>query len=204
MKIYLIRHGQTEFNKIDRIQGGRIDSPLLLNGIEKAKEVGKRLEDIHFDRVYASPLGRTMDTAKYVLSENKYKNQTHIIEEKDLREMDFGLWEGKLVEEIKNEPEFVHLRQVPEKYNPSQFQGESYEELVKRSSESLRKIVENQNDVKNILIVSHGITITTLIKYVTGQPVSEFRKDGIVDNTSVSILETNDNGDNYEIIRYNG
>ncbi|MBP1041361.1 histidine phosphatase family protein [Vagococcus sp. BWB3-3] len=203
MKLYFVRHGQTEFNHIGRIQGGRIDSPLTQKGIEGAKKVGKRLSEIKFNQVYVSPLQRAKDTASFIMAENKDSDQPAIIEETNFRELQFGQWEGQLITDIEGERQYVNLKTRPEKYDPSQHQGESYQQLVERSRHALNKIISHHSEAANLLIVSHGITLTTLLKDLEGKELSAYRESGLLDNTSISIMETDDEGLNFTLIAYN-
>ena len=63
LKLYIVRHGQTEWNVLEKFQG-QMNSPLTEKGIEKVKKTAKELEDVKFDAVYASQMGRTVETAK--------------------------------------------------------------------------------------------------------------------------------------------
>lgn len=203
MQIYFVRHGQTEFNLEGRIQGGHIDSPLTAIGIEGAKAAGRRLSDITFDRVYSSPLKRAKDTALIIMEENRGTEKTHLIEESDFRELGFGEWEGQLIQEMIGKEQFDYLKNQPEKYDPSQTGGETYQELVKRSNQALQKCLDRNSKAETILIVSHGITLTTLIKFLEGKPQASYRESGLLDNTSISIVETKDQGRHYQVLAYN-
>ena len=66
MKIYLVRHGETDWNKERKIQG-QVDIPLNAFGIHLAEETAKGLRDIPFDICFSSPLGRAKDTARIIL-----------------------------------------------------------------------------------------------------------------------------------------
>ncbi|QIB27248.1 histidine phosphatase family protein [Caloranaerobacter azorensis] len=89
MKIYITRHGETEWNKLGKMQGWK-DSNLTIKGIEDAKKLGKSLAHIEFDKIYCSPLRRAIDTANYI----KGDKNTEIIITESLKEMGFGSWEG--------------------------------------------------------------------------------------------------------------
>lgn len=203
MKLYFVRHGQTEFNRMGRIQGGNIDSPLTLSGVEGAKTAGKKLAEVVFDQVYVSPLERAKDTAQYIMAENNDIDQPPLIEERDFRELEFGEWEGQLIKEIQGEIQYQYLKTQPEKYDPSAFSGESYQQLVARSRRALELIINNQLNASNILIVSHGITLTTLIKSLEGKKQADYRESGLLDNTSISIMETTDEGQTFQLVAYN-
>ena len=70
LKLYLMRHGETEWNLSEKIQG-HLDSPITENGIKKLKETGKKLENIVFEEVYTSYMERTIKTAEIIVSINK-------------------------------------------------------------------------------------------------------------------------------------
>ena len=73
MKIYLIRHGETSWNTLGRLQG-RTDIELNENGIRLAKITGEKLKDVHFDLAIASPLKRAYETAGLVLGSDVFSD----------------------------------------------------------------------------------------------------------------------------------
>ena len=90
MKIWITRHGQTRLNKL-RLMQGLTDEPLNITGIMQAKEARKRIGDVHFDAVYASPLDRAIKTGAYI---GGVKPSEVIIDER-LTETDFGKYEKR-------------------------------------------------------------------------------------------------------------
>lgn len=188
MKIYFVRHGQTEFNYVGRMQGGRVDSPLTEKGIQQARATGLMLRDTVFDRVYSSDQQRAIDTASYIIEENK-RNDLEPIPNKGFRELYFGEWEGRLVKEIKQEKEYIYLRSSPQLYNPIRYGGETYPELIKRAGKALFDIIEENPKAENLLVTSHGITITSLVRSLAGVPLADLRKDGLVENASISTIK---------------
>ena len=104
--IYIIRHGKTEMNKANVLQG-RSNHPLNDEGILQAKTAADRLKDIHFDHVFSSPLTRAVQTAEIIAP-----HRTPIIEER-LIEMDYGPYEGTDLNNLPPEiltffSDFVH------------------------------------------------------------------------------------------------
>ncbi len=89
MKIYVTRHGQTDYNAGDRMQG-RIDIPLNETGIKQAQETRKKVENVKFDAVYSSPLGRAITTASIIGNIDK----ENIITDERIIEASFGRYEG--------------------------------------------------------------------------------------------------------------
>ncbi|MCB1177347.1 MAG: histidine phosphatase family protein [Leptospiraceae bacterium] len=146
--IYLVRHGETEFNLEGKIQGGGLDSPLTEKGKEQAKKLADHLKDSGFsvNRIYASPLGRAMETARIL---NEALN-LEINEEPLLKEINCGNFEGKLISSIDSE-KLRKLRVDPEEKYPG---GENVIDVKHRAEQFLNKIRSDKKD--SVLIVSHG------------------------------------------------
>ena len=98
MKFYIIRHGQTDWNKKGKIQG-KTDIELNEEGIEQAREATKKLENCDIDVIISSPLKRARKTAEII---NETKNVPIIFKE-ELEERGFGEFEGKIRKEIHDE-----------------------------------------------------------------------------------------------------
>ena len=198
MRFYFVRHGQTEYNKAEIIQGGSVDAPLTAQGVAGAKQLGCYLADVPFTKVFTSPQQRAVDTAKYILAEN----ESHPTVQTDvrLREIEFGEFDGKTMKEFEEAGYYQYFKHEPEKYenNPA---GETYKEVTERAYACLQDIIKQSNDDDIILIVAHCITLTSLIKYLNGLEVKDYRKNGVLDNTSVTIFEYQNQ--EYDMIKYN-
>ena len=120
MRLYITRHGTTEWNIEKRLQGWG-DSPLTEEGINRAVSLGESLADVDFDIIYTSPQKRAMETAKLIMGNKNTKIITH----DGLKELRFGIWEGMELDEINEKyPEEYYLyRNRPELYIP--IDGES-------------------------------------------------------------------------------
>ncbi len=187
MKLYVVRHGETDWNIVKRLQG-RSDTHLNEKGRELAKIVGEALRDIPFTRCYSSPLSRAMETAKLVLGEHNVS----IIPEERIAEISFGIYEG-MVSDKKNyeipDPEFMYFFSAPEKYHHPKG-GESLESLCARTTEFLRELVENPElEEETILIVTHGAALCGFLSSIQMEDLSQFWSGGVYKNCSVSILE---------------
>jgi broad specificity phosphatase PhoE len=186
MKIYITRHGETEWNKAGRMQGWK-NSNLSQKGIENAKKLGESLNDIDFDCIYCSPLGRAIDTAKCI----RGNKSTEIITKEALKEMGFGLWEGMLhtkVEELYAVQQF-NLWNKPHLYEP--VEGESFEQLLCRTRQVLNEIVNN-TEHKNILIVSHAILIKAIYAIIKNYSLEDFWNPPFMHDTCLTVLEIKD------------
>lgn len=151
--IYLVRHGQTEFNRERRIQG-HVDSPLTDLGVRQAKAVGRLLRDLIRDpagwRIVSSPLGRARATAEIVAG----KLGGLPVEFDDrLKEMSWGPHDGRLRSELEAEN--------PEKFGKTGWafdagSGESYEAVAERVGAWLSDLPPEPE--RRIVAVSHGIS----------------------------------------------
>ncbi len=135
MLIYILRHGQTDYNKNGIFQG-RNNISLNEEGIKQITETSKELKKIKFDKIYVSPLKRTIETAK-IVTENKLEIDDRIIERS------FGKLEGK-----KSIPDYEERQK--------EFGIESIKDLENRVSNFLQDIINKNNEESNILIVTHG------------------------------------------------
>jgi probable phosphoglycerate mutase len=93
LTIYVVRHGQTIFNLMDRVQGIS-DGILTERGIIGAVNMGKGLRDVHFRAVYSSDLKRAISTAQLAMEQNRVTKKWTIKELPELREVSFGIFEG--------------------------------------------------------------------------------------------------------------
>lgn len=199
-KFYCVRHGKTEFNLNKIFQGGLADSPLLLEGIENAEKVGTYLSDIDFNQAFSSPQKRAQDTANHLLKNHPSSLELETIE--NLREMEFGLWDGQPEKNYHHLEEFQNLVNDPHLYDPTDFHGESFDSVIKRMLAVFNQLSERfPNDT--ILIVSHGLALQTILKYFDGSPLSDIRKGRFLDNTSVTVIESTSDTSKYNILKWN-
>lgn len=185
MKIYITRHGETEWNIQKRMQGNS-NSELTTKGIEEAKKLAKSIENIKFDYIYSSPLKRAYDTAEII----KDGRECEIIIRDNLREMSFGIWEGMSREEILEiyEEEHNNFWNYPHLFSGIDG-GETYIEFVERIKNEMEYIINNSNG-ENILLVVHGAVIKAIFKIFKGYDLNEFWSAmPFIHNTCLSILE---------------
>ncbi len=152
--IFLIRHGQTEFNVQRRLQG-RMDSPLTALGAQQARRMGQVLktfaDEPHRWTVVSSPLGRTLRTAEIVCE--TIGLGCRIETDDRLMEIDVGDWEGLNGEEI--EAARPGAREAPD-WLLSAPRGETWETASQRVASWLAE--HEEHDDRRRLVVSHGIT----------------------------------------------
>ncbi|WP_036729985.1 histidine phosphatase family protein [Peptoniphilus mikwangii] len=179
MKIYFTRHGQTYWNRENRIQG-HLDSPLTEDGIKMAYSLKEQSKDVKFDHIYSSDLGRAYETAKIIAGERD------IIQTKLLREINVGSWSGELFEDIKFKDKELYEKYFNEPQNYYRADGESIHDLNDRIQKFFKSYVYESND-ENILIVSHGITIISILNLIEGVGVDKFWTNRVRRNAKFNI-----------------
>ena len=148
MKVYLIRHGETQGNREKRY-AGVTDESLTREGAEMLKGIGAPLAE----KLYVSPLKRTRETAEILYPGRKYE----ICD--DLRECNFGEFENLNHEELKDRPEY---KKFIETGGRSPFPGgEDLETFQKRCCDAFEKIVRSEKE--DIAFVIHGGTIMAIL-----------------------------------------
>jgi probable phosphoglycerate mutase len=166
-RIYLTRHGQTEWNVQKRFQGQN-NSPLTALGVQQAKALEEHLSGIELSAIYSSSSLRALQTAELI----RGKRAPDIIPEDDLREIYLGSWEGMSYSEIENlyPEQFDYFWNHPEKYIP--LDGETYEALKSRVSNKIEEIAK-KHPGETILIVAHGMALKILYSYFRYQSIRD-------------------------------
>lgn len=187
MKLYLLRHGETDWNKEWRLQGS-FDIPLNEKGIAQAQDAALRYKDLSFDVVISSPLQRALNTARIIAEPHGLTVQT----DERLREICFGDLEGKSVEESNRDPVLKEARENffdhPELYVPVG-KGESFDNLDTRCRSFLSDLKKNYDDKTIVFISGHGALCKGLIRAAKNLPVKDFWKAGLQDNCGIAELE---------------
>ncbi|WP_243292274.1 histidine phosphatase family protein [Bacillus sp. FJAT-47783] len=184
LRLYLTRHGETEWNVEKRMQGW-LDSNLTKEGIEAAKALGERLQPVTFQAIYTSPSERTKQTARLILE--KKQNKTFEIDER-LREINLGKWQGKTHEEIKElyPGQYAAYFQSPHLYN--QDDGETFTDVQKRAVSFMNEIIE-KHQTGNILVISHGIWLKSLLNYIKNESLANFWNGSFLHGTALSVVK---------------
>jgi alpha-ribazole phosphatase len=156
-KVIFIRHGQTFWNKEKKYQG-HTDISLNETGFKQAELVGKRLAGEKINAIYCSDLLRACQTAECIAQHHALP----IIRKKELREINFGVWEGLTYHEIMETwPQILStMYSQPGETCPPQ--GESFDKVRQRVMRALQQcITKHQNET--IVIVSHGGTMRVIL-----------------------------------------
>lgn len=200
-KVYLIRHGKTQWNLESRYQGANGDSPLLKDSYREIELLASSLQRIPFEHAYASPLKRARVTAQALL--NHLNPEIPLTIDSRLKEFNLGKMEGMHFEDVAAKwPEVLkNFRHHPDKYDESLVEGESFLEVIARFRAAIEEYCR-QYPNGNILVISHGAALNAAINALIGTPLAHLKDRGGLSNTSTTILTTND-GRHFELEKWN-
>ncbi len=167
-RIFLIRHGETNWNKEGRFQG-QIDIPLNENGKDQARKTFEYLKNISFNKAFSSSMDRPYETAQIILQNNK---DLKIEKIDSLIEISHGLWEGKLEEEIREKWPLLLKNWHDKPEGVIMPEGESIKDVSSRSIEAFDKICLSQKYNDLTLLVAHDAVNKTLICNMLGMNYS--------------------------------
>ncbi len=181
-RLLLVRHGETEWNRSGRYQG-RSDIDLSAIGIQQAETLKKCLVKERLDAIYSSDLKRAVHTAQIIAS----GHNPELVTCKEMRELDFGEFEGLTFEEIKQRYPRSNwwTTQDPQEKPPD---GESVSQLTDRVSPFASKL-RRYTDEETILVVAHGGSLRALLCLLLGFGLEhwwQFR----LDSASLTVVET--------------
>lgn len=200
-KVYLIRHGKTQWNLESRYQGANGDSPLLKDSYREIELLASSLQRIPFEHAYTSPLKRARVTAQALL--NHLNPEIPLTIDSRLKEFNLGKMEGMHFEDVAAKwPEVLkNFRHHPDKYDESLVEGESFLEVIARFRAAIEEYCR-QYPNGNILVISHGAALNAAINALVGTPLAHLKDRGGLSNTSTTILITN-NGRHFELEKWN-
>ena len=178
MSIYLIRHGETDWNLQLRLQG-REDIPLNETGVDQAKRTGFVFQDIPIDAIVTSPLQRARITGEII---GKEIGVTNVIIENDIIEKDFGEASG------------LTYVQKHEKYKDVKCKGE--EDLKHIQQRMLHAIMKYSKLYENVIMVSHGASIKAAILAISHGTYGTSKE--ILKNCCINVIEVIDGQLNLE------
>ena len=183
MQIHLIRHGRTDWNDLNHIQG-KSDIPLNATGIAQAEELGNRLKEQHFKaaHIYTSFLKRAKQTADII--SDILNLPCDILD--GLEEVNLGDWEGLSWDEVKLRfPERYGAFRNNRRYTKASG-GESYEEMLLRVLPALKKLATACDE--DVIVVTHSAVIMALLCYLNNTP---FEKMVTYKVKNVSVISIN-------------
>ncbi len=188
MKIYIVRHGETNLNKA-RVLQGAFDEPLNEEGIRLAKISGQNLKGIKFDEAFSSPLSRAYETTRIILEESG--NKIEIKKDDRLKESNFGLWENTSITNDEN-----HYAKDIREYIKNPFcgllppEGESVYQVINRTQDFLKELI-SRNDDKTYLIGMHGFALRAMLNMFY-ENKNDFWQGSVPPNVAFNIIEVHD------------
>jgi broad specificity phosphatase PhoE len=182
--IYLVRHGQTAWNR-EEIFRGRTDVPLDETGIRQATLAGEYFREMEIHGVYSSPLSRAMETAKRIA-------RVHSLDVQPLEgliDLNFGSWEGHPHQEIRNLDSETYRQWREEPHRVTLPGGEGLEDVRRRAIEVLERLVPNYPG-KTLILVSHRVVNKVLVCGILGIDNSHFWQIA-QDATAINLIQFN-------------
>lgn len=182
MDIYLLRHGETDWNKTGLLQG-HTDISLNEKGRLQVSDTVKKMSGLglKMDDIVSSPLKRARESAEIAAAILHYPKE-RIAVEKLLIERGFGEGEGLSIEE--------RAARYPDCDYPGM---ESQEDLIKRAGEAFGKIVKDCRGAENILLVAHGAVLFALLEAVAKEPIPHGGRAAALTQGSIYRIRCEDN-----------
>lgn len=177
MKIYITRHGQTDWNKIKKIQG-RTDIELNEEGRAQALETALNLKDVNFDVIFTSPLKRAVETAEII----NMHHQVSILKDERIIERSFGDLEGASIHEI----DFTNFWR--EGYDDLYPNSEPTKSFYERTQNFIKEMMKS--DYNAILVVAHGGVSLPFYTFFNGMPQEDDMRKYMLNNCEVAIYDT--------------
>ncbi|MBL1379672.1 2,3-diphosphoglycerate-dependent phosphoglycerate mutase GpmB [Proteus mirabilis] len=170
LQVYLVRHGETEWNVARRIQG-QSDSPLTAMGVRQAQQVAERVKSAGITHIISSDLGRTCQTAEIIAQACR----CDVITDPRLRELDMGVLEQREIATLNTQEEAWRKSLIDGTSDGRIPQGESMVELANRMQAALNSCLALPEHSRPLL-VSHGIALGCLLSTVLGLPAYAERR----------------------------
>ena len=179
MRLYLLRHGETDWNVARRLQG-LIDTPLNPKGMKQAEGWRPYFERVRLAAIYSSSLKRAIDTA--VLATGR---PACIID--GFNERGFGAWEGRTWQELQQT-----VSEFDERWNEDSFcppGGESRQALYNRVETALDEVVFQHAENDEVLVVAHGASGHAIMGSLLARPIVDRSSLPVLHNASLTIFE---------------
>jgi probable phosphomutase (TIGR03848 family) len=192
--VILVRHGENDWVKKNRLAGWIEGVHLNENGRSQAKDAAKRLSKLPITALYSSPVTRCLETAEFIAKSKKLK----IVELADVGEVRYGEWEGKKIKKLAAKPEWHTVQHYPSRF---QFpQGEALREVQFRAIQALETLSATHGQ-EMIAVVSHADLIKLVLAHYLGVHIDLFQRI-VISPASVSVLALQPNG-SVQVVRMN-
>ncbi|MDP9310674.1 MAG: histidine phosphatase family protein [Chloroflexota bacterium] len=188
MRLILVRHGESEWNRIGRYQG-QADAPLSELGLRQADALGKRLAAEKLDAIYSSPLQRARRTADAIAG---YHPALTIEEDSRLLEIDHGDWQGLFATEVRERygEALEEWRSFPTRCQMPN--GESFSNILRRTLNFREQVCGAYGPHATVVVSTHDVVVKILIADALGMHMDRINRLWIT-NASISVVEYTDN-----------
>lgn len=198
MRVYMLRHGTPSFPDGRTYLYGQTDLPLSQKGIAEAERAGAALAAVRFDRIFASDLSRAVETAEIVRSHQG--SPVEIETMPGLREIHMGEWECRPKSDVAAECEDVFAARGKDMANVSAPGGETFKQLLERTSTAFDDAIARCSGAHDVLIVSHGGVMWSILSYLFGMALGDMMRFAL-DFCGVNVFEHTSRG--WRLLRYN-
>ena len=188
LKLFLLRHGETDWNREGRFQGQN-DIPLNERGLSQAQEMAMAAASWNPTALYSSPLRRTMQVAAAI----SHQVELQVTPEPRLKELDLGKLDGVTGDVMRSKWSTVYDAWRNNPGHVAMPEGESLTHLQNRAWQAILDMERTHSEDDVLLIVSHNFAIRTIITRILGMPWSHFH-NMYLSLASVCILESNHRG----------
>ncbi len=171
MKLYLVRHGQTDMNK-EKLYYGWTDCPINEQGKKQAKALQCFFENIKYDKIITSDLKRAVETAEII---NNGRN-VPFEKRKNFRELHFGDWEGGHYKALKQKYPDEFTKWAEDWKNFTIPKGESFQAFYKRVERELDDVIAQTPEENTILLVTHNGVMSAVLCVLLGMGFDGFWK----------------------------
>lgn len=198
--LYLVRHGETDYNK-NKIVQGHLQIPLNEVGREQARNAAKKFSTVKIDAVYSSDLIRASETAEIIANEHKLE----VTLSEALRERFLGRWQNKsgnnLPDELKRLLDQHNTLTTDEQWDKRPFEDyETNAELIARAFTQLRAIATSHAG-QNVLVVTHGGVLRVLLAHLGHIPRAQIWQYKV---TNTGVIELQSDGTTFIVKRVDG
>lgn len=167
MRLFLVRHGQTEAN-LRGVFCGMTDLPLTSPGVEQAGQVAAWLADVDFTHAVSSQLLRARHTADIVLA----GQDINATIDEQLNEMNFGDWEMRHHHDLQREDPDAWAAWVADWQQASPTAGESFPQFLARIEGAVEQLKSVQNNDNNRLLVAHQGVLSLMLARLLAMPAA--------------------------------
>jgi broad specificity phosphatase PhoE len=188
VKFVLVRHGQTEWNKLGKFQG-QVDIPLNEQGLAQAQDAARAAQAWGPTSIYASPLSRTIQVAEEI----GRRVSLPVRPDPRLKELDLGKLDGITGEEMRRDWHGVYQAWHENPGDVPMPGGESLAQVQSRAWEAILEIESRHGDDDVLVVVSHNFTIRTIVTKLLGIPWSHFHNMAL-SLGSLSVIESGQRG----------